>query len=983
MFRLFSGLFILVYLFFGGETAWSQKTCIYVATESESPETEGIYVLEWDAATGTLSAPRRVGETGSLSLLIPAHDFQNFYGITENGKNLVALARDGEGRPDLTLKNNLAEEGGKLAALCLDATQRHLWCLDVGQGELIWVTVLEDGTLGEVVHRQKWDGKTPEGNFEGSLGVWKNGRLYLCDGVTEKIWIYRPDMEKQVLAANEPAVVALEKGETVGKLVFHPQLPWVFGVEPAAGRIFSFRLQNDGGLEKIATVSLSESQPTSAGKNVGDIQLSPDGEYLYVAHGGNDSITVFHVEENGQLKEVMKESSQGEQPLALGMDVSGAALWVANRSGKVVLFQVDEATGALKASGKAYDLPATPLGMVCTEERSLGALEQLEEMTLPKQVPEWESNRTFPWNKYPAGLKSLTASEQVQTIILARVKATTMQHLRKVVAMCTMALENPIQKENAHFLRLLAESAIFQQAISVLDHLEGLSEKDLKNMRPILETLGRDLNLKKALEWNPTSPAGNIYYARLLSFLSQVSDSKEASTENILKHLNTGIENCTGNDAVMNALLASALVLRGTLTAQKDMETALKDLERAATLNPAIQEKVWQTRMSWYLAAQKLDQALKELDEEIAKVEKEGEDESGQSLGDLKRLKIFVYDEQKEYEKALVLVRELLQENPDEEELQLSELQLLMSLQRTEECIQAVSKLLDKNPLNANYYFLRAKLYHLEENWEKALEDWNKTLLFSPGNKEAQTLKWFTLVKLNRTEEAVAEVEKLLKLDPKNFALAMQLASIYLEAKQYARVAEQLDKVEKDFDLESLLRTVTEPAPKPEKEAPKENEDELPGLEDTEAELSEDALQNALLLYEMRANFRLLAGKQKESIADYEKVLALAPENEVALNNLAWILGTSPEDSLRNAERAIALGTKVCELTQYANPGYLSTLAAAYAEKGDFEKALEWIQKALEIAEKNQDETLDALKKEKAAYEKKEPFREKMEDYRY
>ncbi|MDO5113702.1 MAG: tetratricopeptide repeat protein, partial [Planctomycetia bacterium] len=779
---------------------------------------------------------------------------------------------------------------------------------------------------------------------------------------------------------NEPAEVTLEKGASIGKLVFHPQLPWVFGADTSEGRIFSFRLQNDGGLESRGVVSLPDVDPKTNDRGVKAIQLSPDGEFLYAVAEGSPGITVFHVGKEGQLQE-KQESPVEKTPCLLGMDTTGKFLLTTNPSGKVVRLEVDETTGMLKASETAYDLPVTPVCMVLTEKRPLGALDTLENMVLPKQVPEWEATRSFPWGKYPAGLKNQTESEQIQTIILARVKATTMQHLRKVVAMCTMALENPIQKENAHFLRLLAESAIFQQAISVLDHLEGLSEKDLKNMRPILETLGRDLNLKKALEWNPTSPAGNIYYARLLSFLSQVSDSKEASTENILKHLNTGIENCTGNDAVMNALLASALVLRGTLTAQKDMETALKDLERAATLNPAVQEKVWQTRMSWYLAAQKFDRALKELDEEIAKVKKEGEDESGQSLDDLKRLKIFVYDEQKEYEKALVLVRELLQETPEDEKLQLSELQLLMSLQRTEECIQAVSKLLEKNPLNANYYSLRARLYHLEENWEKALEDWNKTLLFSPGNKEAQTLKWFTLVKLNRTEEAVAEVEKLLKLDTKNFTLAMQLATIYLEAKQYARVAEQLDKVEKDFDLESLLKTVTEPAPK--KEAPKENADELPSLEDTEAELSEDALQNALVLYEMRANFRLLAGKQKESIADYEKVLALAPENDVALNNLAWILGTSPDDSLRDAERAIALGTKVCELTQYANPGYLSTLAAAYAEKGDFEKALEWIQKAMEIAEKNQDKTLDALKKEKAFYEKKEPFREKMEDYRY
>lgn len=979
MFRVFSGLFVLVGFLFWGEVVWSQAARIYLVTESGAPELQGIYELELDTAAGTLSAPRRVGEMANISLWMASHDFQTFYGVTEGGRNLVSLGLREKETGEVTLKNNLTEVG-KVAALCLDEKEQALWGLDVAAGELIWVTVREDGTLGEVAHRQKWDGKTSEETFRGSLTVWKNGRLYLCDGATETIWIYRPDMEKKVLAANTPASITLESGTAVGKLVFHPQLPWAFGLERTAGHVFSFRLRNDGGLEKTGTISLPDFHSTATASDVEGIRLSPDGRYLYVTNAGDHSVMVFQVGVDGLLKEVKKESSEGKNPFALKMDASGEFLLLANRSGNVVLFRV-EATGVLKGTGMAYDLPATPMGMVCTEERSLGSLQSLEAMALPKQVPEWESNRTFPWNKYPAALKHLTESEQIQTIILARVKATTMEHLRKVAAMCMTTLEIPIQEENARFLQLLAESAIFQQAMVVLERLEDFSEKDLKNMRPVLETLGRDM--KKVLKWNPQSPTGNIYYARLLAFLSQVSADEEVSEENILKYLNTGIEHSSGNDVTVNSLLASALVLRGTLTAEEDMETALKDLERAASLDPGIQEKIWQTRLGWYLAAQKYDRALNELDEEIAKVKQDGNTVTGQSLDELKRLKILVYDELKEYEKALVLVRELLEENPEAEDLRLSELQLLMSLKRTEESIQTVSALLEKNPLNANYYTLRAKLYLLEENWEKSLEDWNKTILFSPGNKEAMTLKWHALVQLNRVEEAVAEVEKLLKLDPKNFALAMQLASIYLEAKQYARVAEQLDKMEKDFQLNAFQQTTVEPTGEPEKEPSEENEEELPGLEDTEAELSQDAQQNALTFYEMRANFRLLAGKHRESVLDYEKVLKLEPDNEIALNNLAWILGTSPEDSLRDADRAIALGIKVCELTHYANPGYLSTLAAAYAEKGNFEKALEWIQKAMELAEKNQDEMLETLKKEKSSYEKKEPFREKTEDYHY
>ena len=70
----------------------------------------------------------------------------------------------------------------------------------------------------------------------------------------------------------------------------------------------------------------------------------------------------------------------------------------------------------------------------------------------------------------------------------------------------------------------------------------------------------------------------------------------------------------------------------------------------------------------------------------------------------------------------------------------------------------------------------------------------------------------------------------------------------------------------------------------------------------------------------------------------------------LAYNNLAWIYGTSPNASLRNGDEAVALATKACELTNFKNPEMLDTFAAAYAEMGKFEKAVEYQQKAIALA---------------------------------
>jgi len=129
-------------------------------------------------------------------------------------------------------------------------------------------------------------------------------------------------------------------------------------------------------------------------------------------------------------------------------------------------------------------------------------------------------------------------------------------------------------------------------------------------------------------------------------------------------------------------------------------------------------------------------------------------------------------------------------------------------------------------------------------------------------------------------------------------------------------------------------------------------------------------------LYRSRGDAYLSTGQHAEAIADYEKELEKNPEDSGTLNNLAWVLATSPKDEVRNGARAVELGLKAAELTKYEQAHILSTLASGYAESGDFEKARQWIAKAVDIAEAAQAKNLESLKKEAAAYEKNEPWRE-------
>ena len=95
-----------------------------------------------------------------------------------------------------------------------------------------------------------------------------------------------------------------------------------------------------------------------------------------------------------------------------------------------------------------------------------------------------------------------------------------------------------------------------------------------------------------------------------------------------------------------------------------------------------------------------------------------------------------------------------------------------------------------------------------------------------------------------------------------------------------------------------------------------------------------------------RGDARLNLGRRADAIADYERALKLQPNDLGILNNFAWVLATAPEDNLRDGHRALAMATEASRQTAYKQDYILSTLAAAYAETGDFESARKWAAEA-------------------------------------
>ncbi|MGO8931088.1 MAG: tetratricopeptide repeat protein [Limisphaerales bacterium] len=96
------------------------------------------------------------------------------------------------------------------------------------------------------------------------------------------------------------------------------------------------------------------------------------------------------------------------------------------------------------------------------------------------------------------------------------------------------------------------------------------------------------------------------------------------------------------------------------------------------------------------------------------------------------------------------------------------------------------------------------------------------------------------------------------------------------------------------------------------------------------------------------------------AIARYRRALQIDPDLAEVLNNLAWLLATCPEASLRNGPEAVQLASKACELTRFRRTIMVGTLAAAYAEAGLFTEAVATARKACTLASEEGDGPLMA-----------------------
>jgi len=346
----------------------------YVGTYTATGNGEGIYLFDYDAATGEVRNRRLAAKTAnptwiaihpSKKFLYASNEVNDFTAAGGTPGGSVSAFTIDRTTGSLTPLNVAASGGAGPAYISIDATGRFLFVANYGGGSFAVLPIFEDGHLGVAIDLHRDLGPSgarvatdaPRGSFAISghdnahphmIAADPNNRFVLAVDLGEdRIYSYRFDAQTGKLTA-PPIFASVPSGNGPRHFVFHPNKRWLYLLEEESSRLAFFHYDEATGV-LTEQQSLSTLPEGFAGTSYSsEIVLSPDGRFLYCAGRLHDAIAIFSIGPDGRLTARGEVSSMGDYPRHAALAPDGRFFFVCTqRSDAITTFRVDRASGAL------------------------------------------------------------------------------------------------------------------------------------------------------------------------------------------------------------------------------------------------------------------------------------------------------------------------------------------------------------------------------------------------------------------------------------------------------------------------------------------------------------------------------------------------------------------------------------------------------------------------------------------------------------
>jgi 6-phosphogluconolactonase len=379
MYKLFAVLWMFCLFGFSG-AVFSQskpaKELLYIGTYSQRGS-QGIYVFEFDRKNNRIALIQTVQEKESPSFLSIHPNKKRLYavyreGLTSDSKNgTVACFKIGE-KGKLTKLNEQSSEGRGPCHVSVDPRGDFVYVSNYVDGSLAVFPVGENGQLSPasdvIVHKGSGPNERRQrsAHMHSMVPSSKGKYVYASDLGMDAIIAYALNRDKGTLSYAEDQYTQAKAGGGPRHFDIHPSGKYAYSVEELTSTIAAYAVDENNGALRLLERERMLPDNFTAKNTAADIQVSPDGKFLYASNRGHNSLAVFAIDpERGKLDFIEHTGTQGKRPRNLLVDQKGSFVFVANRdSDNVVVFERNQNTGTLEYSGEKVTVPAA----VCIQQ---------------------------------------------------------------------------------------------------------------------------------------------------------------------------------------------------------------------------------------------------------------------------------------------------------------------------------------------------------------------------------------------------------------------------------------------------------------------------------------------------------------------------------------------------------------------------------------------------------------------------------------
>ena len=356
----------------GVEGSNPSKMRVYVGTYT-GPKSKGIYLFDFDPATGSMTSKGVAAETPSPSFLaihpskkylFAANEVGNFGGKKTGSVSSFAIDPKAG---TLTPLNQQPSGGADPCYVLVDPTGKNVLVANYSGGSVEVLPIGPDGKLGGPSSVVQHSGSSIDkgrqtGPHAHAIDLDASGKLAVAaDLGLDKLMVYRFDPEKGTLTPNTPAYGSVAPGSGPRHFAFHPDGKHAYSINEMASTVIAFAYDaSTGSLKELQTLSSRAPGAGKPGNSTAEILVHPSGRFVYGSNRGDDSLAIYSVEsKSGKLALVGHQSTGGRTPRNFGIDPTGKFLIAANQdSGNLVVFRVDPLTGKLEQVGDPVAVPS-------------------------------------------------------------------------------------------------------------------------------------------------------------------------------------------------------------------------------------------------------------------------------------------------------------------------------------------------------------------------------------------------------------------------------------------------------------------------------------------------------------------------------------------------------------------------------------------------------------------------------------------------